>query len=112
MDLNLKKLSQLIIGKFFLNFLKKKKTICNIFLRALELKPRYARGWLNLGVSHSNLSNFPEAARCYLKALDLNPNAIHIWSYLRVAFTCLQRYDLVALTESKDLQLFRKEFNF
>ena len=24
--------------------------------RALDLKPKYARGWLNLGISHANLS--------------------------------------------------------
>ena len=26
--------------------------------RALELKPKYARGWLNLGISHANLSDY------------------------------------------------------
>lgn len=24
--------------------------------RALDIKPKYARGWLNLGISHANLS--------------------------------------------------------
>jgi peroxin-5 len=28
--------------------------------RALELKPKYARGWLNLGISHANLGNYNE----------------------------------------------------
>lgn len=35
--------------------------------RALELKPKYARGWLNMGISHANLSRYHEAARCYLQ---------------------------------------------
>ena len=26
--------------------------------RALELKPKYARGWLNLGISHANLGKY------------------------------------------------------
>ena len=30
--------------------------------RSLELKPRYARGLLNLGISHSNVGSF-EAVR-------------------------------------------------
>ena len=34
---------------------------------ALSLKPKYARGWLNMAISHSNLHNYSEAARCYLQ---------------------------------------------
>jgi peroxin-5 len=30
--------------------------------KALELKPKYARGWLNLGISHANLGNYNEGA--------------------------------------------------
>ena len=71
------------------------------YLRALELKPKYARGWLNMGISHANLGNYPKAARAYLKALRLNPKATHVWSYLRIAFTCMERFDLVKLVESR-----------
>nr|CCA20458.1 peroxisomal targeting signal 1 receptor putative [Albugo laibachii Nc14] len=80
------------------------------YLRALELKPRYARGWQNLGISHANLGNYKSAANCYLQALSLNDQADHIWSYLRVCFTCMERFDLVQATESRDLQQFRDEF--
>lgn len=59
--------------------------------RALEFKPKYARGWLNMGISHANLSRYHEAARCYLQALRLNPEAGHIWGYLRVTFTAMER---------------------
>ena len=31
--------------------------------KALELKPKYARGWLNLGISHANLGNYNEGKR-------------------------------------------------
>merc|ERR1712196_140317 len=58
------------------------------YLRALELKPKYARGWLNMGISHANLGNYPKAA--------------HVWSYLRIAFTCMERFDLVKLVESRN----------
>ena len=78
--------------------------------RSLELKPKYARGWLNLGISHANLGQYHEAARCYLQAVTLNPKATHIWSYLRIAFTCMDRFDLVKLTDTQDLSLFRQEF--
>ena len=65
--------------------------------KALELKPKYARGRLNLGISHANLQNYGNAARAYLDALRLNPEATHIWSYLRIAFTCMERFDLVQM---------------
>lgn len=80
--------------------------------RALELKPKYARGLLNLGISHANMGNYQEAARSYLGAIKLNPKATHIWSYLRIAFSCLERYDLVTKAEAQDVYAFRDEFQF
>lgn len=62
---------------------------------ALAAKPRYARGWLNLGISHANLGAQPSAVRCYLRALELNPGAAHIWGYLRTALSGMGRFDLV-----------------
>ncbi|KDO20672.1 hypothetical protein SPRG_13424 [Saprolegnia parasitica CBS 223.65] len=78
--------------------------------RALEIKPKYARGWLNLGISHANLGQYEEAAKCYLQALHQNNQAEHIWSYLRIAFTCLERFDLVKMTDMKDVMSFQHEF--
>ncbi|KAG2524812.1 hypothetical protein JM18_005101 [Phytophthora kernoviae] len=78
--------------------------------RALELKPRYARGWLNLGISHANLGNYEEATKCYLQALSLNSRADHIWSYLRICFTCMERFDLVKVADTRDIAHFRDEF--
>tara|TARA_B100000795_G_scaffold249253_1_gene216643 strand:+ start:107 stop:1678 length:1572 start_codon:yes stop_codon:yes gene_type:complete len=74
--------------------------------KALAIKPRYARGRLNLGISHANLQNYEGAARAYLSALRLNPDATHIWSYLRIAFTCMERFDLVQKTEERNLDIF------
>ncbi|GLD98736.1 hypothetical protein PINS_up007454 [Pythium insidiosum] len=78
--------------------------------KALELKPRYARGWLNLGISHANLGDYQEAVKCYLQALSLNARADHIWSYLRICFTCMERFDLVKLADTRDVSVFRDEF--
>lgn len=108
--------------------------------RALEFKPKYARGWLNMGISHANLSRYHEAARCYLQvgrnqsigmagrppidsifstlqtsfktyqALRLNPEAGHIWGYLRVTFTAMERFDLVQMAAQQDPTLFEGEF--
>jgi len=79
---------------------------------ALKLKPKYARGWLNMAISHSNLQNYQEAARCYLQTLSLNPEAKHVWSYLRIALTCSEQWDLLPLAASQDLNAFHKHFDF
>lgn len=77
---------------------------------ALSLRPRYARGWLNLGISHANLGRNASAARCYLAALRLNPGATHIWNYLRMVFTNMERYDLVQKAAAQDPDAFLDEF--
>ncbi|KAL3785308.1 hypothetical protein HJC23_008872 [Cyclotella cryptica] len=79
---------------------------------ALKLKPKYARGWLNMAISHSNLRNYSQAARCYLQTLSLNPEARHVWSYLRIALTCDEKWDLLPLAASQNLSAFHEHFDF
>ena len=79
---------------------------------ALKLKPKYTRGWLNMAISHSNLRNYSEAARCYLQTLSLNPEAKHVWSYLRIALTCDEKWDLLPLAASQNLGAFHEHFDF
>jgi peroxin-5 len=49
------------------------------YQKAIGIKARYARAWLNMAISHSNLQDHDEAARCYLQTLSLNPSANHCW---------------------------------
>ena len=58
----------------------------------------------------SSLPRYDEAAKCYLQALRLNPDAGHIWGYLRVTFTSMERFDLVQLAGQQDPSLFDAEF--
>jgi peroxin-5 len=80
--------------------------------RALQRKPKYARAWLNMAISHSNLQDHDEAARCYLQTLSLNPSATHCWTYLRMALSCSERWDLLPLVFSQDLSAFKEHFDF
>jgi peroxin-5 len=80
--------------------------------RALQIKPKYARAWLNMAISHSNLQDHDEAARCYLQTLSLNPGATHCWTYLRMALSCSERWDLLPLVFSQDLSAFQQHFDF
>ena len=80
--------------------------------KALQVKPKYARAWLNMAISHSNLQDHDEAARCYLQTLSLNPGATHCWTYLRMALSCSERWDLLPLVFSQDLAGFKEHFDF
>lgn len=48
------------------------------YSEALAIRPKYARGWLNLGISHANLNQYSEAAKAYLQALQFNPSARYV----------------------------------
>jgi peroxin-5 len=82
------------------------------YQKAIALRPGYARAWLNMAISHSNLQDYDEAARCYLQTLSLNPGAVHCWSYLRVALTCAERWDLIPAAASQNLEAFQDSFDF
>ena len=60
----------------------------------------------------ANLNNYDEAARCYLQTLSLNPAATHCWSYLRIALSCSERWDLIPLAANQDLTAFQDHFDF
>ena len=82
------------------------------YREALKLKPKYTRGWLNMAISHSNLRDYAQAARCYLQTLSLCPEARHVWGYLRIALTCDERWDLLPMAASMNLSGFREHFDF
>lgn len=79
---------------------------------AISLKPKYARGWLNMAISQSNLHNYNEATRCYLQTLSLNPDASHVWSYLRIALTCDEKWDLLPFAASQNISAFCDHYDF
>ncbi len=46
-----------------------------IYAKALQNRPNFARAWMNLGISYSNLNLFGEGAKAYVQALHLSPKA-------------------------------------
>lgn len=82
------------------------------YRRALELKPNYTRAWVNMGISYANRKMYDLAAKYYLKALSIHSHPNHIWSYLRLSLNCMERRDLAALCEEKNVDAFRSEFKF
>jgi len=94
--------------------------------RALELNPGYIRARFNWGISCMNLKRYDEAAQHILDALALqNSDGVQrsmtlnekrgvvsstLWDNLRTTCLHMQRPDLVALCDSKDLEGFRNCF--
>jgi len=81
------------------------------YFRALQKKPTYTRARANLGISYSAIRNFPEAAKCFLGALEIN-NTQHLWDNLKKAFMDMNRPDLVSKIENHSIDVFRSEFEF
>ena len=46
--------------------------------RALELRPSYARAWLNRGIAFANSGRYDEAVKAYVQALALSPSAKYV----------------------------------
>jgi peroxin-5 len=68
-----------------------------------------------MAISNSNLKKYDEAARCYLQTLSLNPSAVHCWSYLRIALSCAEQYDLIPLAllaAAQDVAAFQEQYDF
>lgn len=102
------------------------------YARALKERPKFVRGWRNLGIAHANSNEYEPAAKAFLQALQLNPSARyllsmhandrkidilidvvvrHIWSYLRVVLTCMERMDLVQLSTKEDVRALATALN-
>jgi len=88
------------------------------YREALRLRPTYTRAIYNVGVACLNIGAHKEAAEHFLSALTLrgtdsqDKNADQIWQTLSRTFTTMSRPDLVALTSTGDVQVFRGEFDF
>ena len=53
-----------------------------------------------------------EAVAVYLRVLHANSQAQHVWSYLRISLSHLGKDNLVKLTDSKNVELFRPYYEF
>ncbi|KAL9657581.1 hypothetical protein ABK040_001008 [Willaertia magna] len=91
---------------------KKPQLAIECYRKALNLKPDYVRAWVNLGIAYSNQGDFNNAAKFYLRSLKLSPRNNHVWYYLTYDFNCLKRKDLVEKCKTKNVELFRNDFQF
>lgn len=91
------------------------------YYKALELNPGYIRARFNLGISCINLRRHEEAAQHLVDALvlqdsegvnsDRGVTSDALWDTLRATCLSLQRLDLAAICETRDLQNFINKFH-
>jgi len=81
------------------------------YFRALRSRSNYVRALVNVAVSLANSKSYHESARYYLMALSKNPEVERIWYLLGRVFGDMNRNDLVNKTMTRNVDLFRDEFN-
>ena len=54
-----------------------------VYHQALDLRPNYVRTLANIGLAHRSMGNYADSMPYFLNALILNPQATHIWTYIR-----------------------------
>ena len=81
-----------------------------IYHQALDLRPNYVRTLANIGLAHRSIGQYNESMPYFLNALLLNPQAIHIWGYIRSSCLQMNRLDLLEMVNAKDPNGFRGEF--
>lgn len=96
-------------GAALANNLQVEKAI-QAYQQALEIRPNYVRTMANIGLAYRNLVRYQESSPYFLNALILNPNAIHIWNYIRSSFLQMNRMDLVEKMNFRDPNAYRLDF--
>jgi peroxin-5 len=88
--------------------------------RALDLKPSYVRANINLGIALLNLERYPESASQFLRVQQHlqsgSGNSMRtqegVWNKLKTVFLAMERYELLELCNSRNVDLFRPHFSF
>lgn len=55
------------------------------YRHALELKPNYVRAWSNMGIGYTNMGQYEEAIKYFVRALQLNGNEESLWTNINFA---------------------------
>jgi len=82
------------------------------YYEALRIKPSYVRARANLGISYMALKDYPKAAQYFLGAIEMHPEAKHIWTNLQMVFMSMERPDLLDKAAEARTDLFKDEFEF
>ena len=70
-----------------------------IYHQALDLRPNYVRTMANIGLAYRSQGEYMQSMPYLLNSLLLNPQATHIWSYIRSSCLQMNRLDLLEKAE-------------
>ena len=76
-----------------------------LFLRAVELDPKYPQAWNNLGLSYVQLGQLDDAVSSFRKQIEINPSTEHSYDYLGIALQQQEKYDEAADAYRKQIDL-------
>ena len=87
------------------------------YFKALELHPTFIRARYNLAIACISENNYKEAIEHVLQSLKIQqlesqPTSDSLWSTLKMAALMLDRPDLGAKCDEKELDAFKAEFDF
>ena len=76
-----------------------------LFLRAVELDPKYPQAWNNLGLAYMQLGQLDDAVSSFKKQIEINPSTEHSYIYLGIALQQQEKYDEAADAYRKQIDL-------
>lgn len=62
-------------------------------------------------MAFSNMGEYAQSINFYLNALSLNPNAEHIWDYIKSSSLHMRSKEFMELSKAQNFQAFRLHFN-
>jgi tetratricopeptide (TPR) repeat protein len=62
-------------------------------------------------MAYFNQDQYQEAIGYYLNALSLNPNAVHIWDYMKSAAFHLRDKKMMELVKQRNIDGFRGQYD-
>ncbi len=65
------------------------------------------RTMANIGLAYRSIGQYEESMPYFLNSLLLNPQATHIWGYIRSSCLQMNKLDLLERVNSKDANAFR-----
>ena len=69
--------------------------------KAVNIDPKFAFAWDNLGLSYRKIGNYKEAIKCYENRLKLIHQELYPFNNMGVAYTMLEDYTSAAETYDK-----------
>ena len=85
--------------------LQRYKDALVVYEKAVDIKPKYAKGWNGQGKTLYELKQYKEALAVYDKAIQIQPDYLEAWSGRGFVLQKLQRYNEAIASFDKALQL-------